>query len=423
MCPTTHGISRTPRKQKLMRIAIAHTDFRLYWLPRLKELHRMLAEAGSELVVIEIAGRGFPYDFARQESVGDTNPNWIRLFDGDIGSLSPKVISRALFAKLDELKPDVVVAGAIAFTSGATAVRWCRQRHKPVVIMDDARHEDVPRSKLTNYLKRRVYRNVDAVLIPAPSHAGSFVRWGIPQNRIFYGVDVVDNESFSQRAQQARSHPARERSRLDLPENFFLAVGRQVPKKNFATLIQAYSAYCLRHSHPWDLVLVGDGPERQRLEQLAADAGLKGIHFLPFLSQLDVSVCYALARALLLPSFYGETWGNVVNEAMACATPVLVSSQCGCSQTLVQESVNGWTFDPDSPSELTRLLDRVTALTAQQLETMGRKSAEIISHWPLHRFAHSVWQAARTCNDSSRGFHCLGDMLFMHLWKGRFRPT
>ena len=406
-----------------MRIVLTHTDFRLYWLARLRDLHRMLADAGSELVVIEIAGKGSPYDFARQESATKMNATWIRLFDEDICSLSPNVISEALFAKLDELKPDVVVAGAIAFPSGATAVRWCRQRHKPVIIMDDARQEDVPRSRLTNYLKRRVYRNVDAVLIPAPSHADSFIQWGIPQNRIFYGVDVVDNVSFSQLAQKTRSGPAQERSRLSLPEKFFLGVGRQVQKKNFATLILAYSAYRRRHRHPWDLVLVGNGPERQRLEWLVADTGIKGIHFLPFLSRQDVCACYALTSALVLPSFYGETWGNVVNEAMACATPVLISNQCGCSQTLVQEGVNGWTFNPESPAELAELLDRVAGLTDQQLETMGRNSTDIISKWPLQRFAQGVWQAVQSCADSYRGFHCLGDMLFMHLWKGRFRPT
>lgn len=406
-----------------MRIVVTHMGLRLYWVPRLTELARAFARNGGKLIGVEVSGKGTTYDFSPERSGSDNGLQWVRLFREDMRALSSAAISAALLAKLEELRPDVVFAGAIAFVAGATAVRWCRQRRRPVIIMDNARFEDVPRSRLTNYIKRRVYRNVDAVLIPAPSHARSFVAWGIPENRIFYGVNVVDNEWFARQAAAARADRAAVRPRLRLPEHFFLGVGRQIQKKNWPGLVSAYTAYRRRRPEDaWDLVLVGDGPQRPRLEQLVKAEGAAGVHFLPFLGQEDVAACYALAKALVLPSL-GETWGNVVNEAMACGLPVLVSNRCGCAEELVRDGRNGWSFSPDKPGELSQLLHRMTDLADAALDRMGQQSRAIISQWPLRRFAEEACAAIRACKDSRRGFYSAGDRALLQLWKGRFRPT
>ena len=63
-----------------------------------------------------------------------------------------------------------------------------------------------------------------------------------------------------------------------------------------------------------------------------------------FLNQQRIATAYAAADALVLPSNGGETWGLVVNEAMACGVPAIVSDQVGCAPDLITEGETGFSF-------------------------------------------------------------------------------
>jgi glycosyltransferase involved in cell wall biosynthesis len=77
---------------------------------------------------------------------------------------------------------------------------------------------------------------------------------------------------------------------------------------------------------------------------------------------------------------------------MASGLPVLVSNRCGCASDLVQEGVNGFTFDPYNVEELARLMLKLSTLNSQ-LSTMGDASRRIIADWGPERFASGLQQA------------------------------
>ena len=142
-----------------------------------------------------------------------------------------------------------------------------------------------------------------------------------------------------------------------------------------------------------------------------------------FLSQEEVCAYYALAEALVLPSTYGETWGNVVNEAMACALPVVVSNQCGCSSTLVREGENGWTFDPADRGRLAEIMRLLAQSSDAQRASMGAASRRVIADWPLERFVDGILAAVRTAGERPRSAPSPLDRMVLALWNGRYRPT
>jgi len=402
-----------------MHVAATHTDFPLYAQPRLKRLADSLTGRGDRLTVIEVAGAGGIYSFSQKRT---SRQGWQVLFENaEVEDLRPSTISQALFAKLDDLRPDVVLAGGIAFPSGATSVRWCRTRKRGVVIMDAVRALDVPRSRLVNAIKRRIYANVDAMLVPAPGHDASYVWWGIPPHRIFHGLNVVDNEWFARNAEAARKDtgPLPFSCRPQSP--FFLGVGRQNPNKNWDCALQAYARYRSEASLPWDLVLVGDGPSRGALEHAVAVRRIEGVHFVGFLTQEALCKYYAAAAALVLPSCR-DAWPNVVNEAMACGLPVLVTNAAGCVPTIVKDGENGWSFDPHRPDDLATRMLALSRLEKSQLKAMGDKSREIVSHWGLERFVDGATEAIDACKSVRRGFRSPIDRLILTAWKGRYRP-
>ena len=406
-----------------MKIVITHTEFSLYWKERLSVFAKQLP-THYQLVVIDVTSAGGVYDFAKNEPTPHiANMSWIHLFDNkNIFELPSREVFKAIWNCLESENPDIVVAGAIASTPGAAAVNWCRNKRRSVVIFDDARRVDVPRPWWVEFVKKRFYQNVDAVLIPAPSHAASYIEWGMPKEKIFFGVDVVDNQFFYSKSSEAKNKLKWLFESHNLPEKLFLGVGRQIPKKNWFNLIRAYGKY-KQEGGQWGLVLVGGGPQHEDLKNYVLSENISGVHFKPFASQSTLCEYYAMAECFILASHHGETWGLVVNEAMACGLPVLVSNQCGCSQTLVKNGENGWTFDSSKIEEIKELMLKVSHLATDEMDAMKKKSLEIIEEWPIERFSQGLLDAINVCKNDKRGFKTIFDKIMLGLWKGRYIPT
>ena len=118
---------------------------------------------------------------------------------------------------------------------------------------------------------------------------------------------------------------------------FFPAQGRLTPQKDFPPLLRAF---CLvRKEIPGaKLIILGEGRERLRLEQLAAELGLPGSAQFPGFV-LNPFAFMARAAVFVLSSRW-EGFGNVLVEAMACGTPV-VSTDCPSGPS---EILDGGTF-------------------------------------------------------------------------------
>ena len=395
-----------------MKIAFTHTDFRIYWPARLNALHTFLQNKGIDLNVIEIAGAGSPYNFA---GINNNYPLfWHCLFpDKRMEEIPPGVANKALRVKLDELRPDIIFSGAIAFPSGAASVRWAAENGRRVIVFDNARLQDVPRKWYVNFIKRRIYSSVDGIFCPSPAWNETFRYFGFYDKQIFYGLNAVDNSFWAENLGSRA---------INLPARYMLTAGRQIPKKNFLFLLKAYKKYCSQVKDPASLVLVGNGPKREILEDYTRKHGISLIKFMPFLSQEELRSVYHRALFFILPSKFGETWGNVVNEAMASGLPVLVSEQVGCSSTLVKPGINGFTFSSHDEEELANLLIKVTSIEEKEREAMGSMSKEIISEWGLGRFCSGVHEAILWVSQQSKRKPNIMAWIILKRWYGRYRP-
>lgn len=256
-------------------------------------------------------------------------------------------------------------------------------------------------------IKRALLKLFDAALVGGAPHQRHFVSLGMTEERIFTGYDAVDNRFFQQAAHEARSDAAKVRKKLKLPERYILNLGRMVTKKNLSLLVQAYKKMRVaRRGMGIKLVLVGSGDEEEKLKLLCDELDLSWqdlsgsdeeaptaeVLFYGF-RQIDQNPSfYALAECFVLPSLY-EEWGLVVNEAMACGLPVLVSKTAGCAEDLVIEGKNGYTFSPESEDELAQRLGEICD-SAELRKRMGAESVTIIEKWGCGNFAENAIRAA-----------------------------
>lgn len=395
-----------------MKIVALHTDFRIYWKARLSALARKLHDRGDSLYVIEIAGKGGNYSFLNTADNSDLS--WKVLFpESRPEELEGSFIEKRLFPILDDIKPDVIISGAIAFPSGALAVKYGKKHDVRVVSFDDTKIEGVKRSGLVNFIKQSIYNGVDAMLYPAApwSETGHF--WRFDDREIFFGVDVVDNDFWSVPSV----------SNLAQGE-FFVAVGRQIEQKNFFSIVRAYKDYVdtIGRENAYKMLFVGDGPEHSKIMSFAKENGIDDLVIMsPFLSQVDLRGIYQQAKALILSSV-SETWGLVINEAMACGCPILASKQCGATSVLVKENENGFSFDCCDYEELARKMAELHNLGTEKQASMSRKSKEIIADWGLERFSGGVCDAIDYVMSHPKRKTGFIDNILINIWKGRYRP-
>lgn len=389
----------------MKKIAITHTDFRIYWPARLKALEEELTRHGVELYVIEIAGKGSPYAFAGRDE--QPTKRWTTIFpDKEMEDLASSEIKEQLISLFEKINPDVIAAGAIAFPSGAIAAMWAKKHRKSIVIFDDAKLEDVPRGRVTNFIKKSIYRNIDSVMYPAPTWDQTGFSWGFKKEQIFYGVDVVDN-SFWQ-------IPSEEKTAR---KNTIVCVGRQIERKNMEFLIRAFQK---SNAADYELLLVGDGVENSKLRSLAKEDS--NIKFYPFLTQNEIRTLYKRVSALVIPSKF-ETWGLIINEAMAAGLPVLASDKCSAAEILVKNGKNGYIFSPNNMDSLINALNTFFSLTPEQQVVMGEESEKIISEWGLNTFAKEMFNAANYAYQHKKECKSITDKIILSLWKGRYRQA
>ena len=292
---------------------------------------------------------------------------------------------------LSAIRPDVVVLLGWSEVRDLSGLRWCVDNGVPAIVASDSNAYDFPRSRWKEEIKRQVVGLCSAAWAAGSRSSEYLAALGMPPERIVTGpVDTIDVEHFSAGAIRAREEAALTRARLDLPDEYFFASSRLAPEKNLFNLVEAYSLYRRRAGEgAWKLVIAGDGPLmsdiRQSISERALDefvtlAGWVGFEELPSYYGLAGAFVHASTR---------EPWGVVVNEAMAAELPVIVSRTCGCAPDLVREGVNGFTFDPHSPSELAELMVRV-ADGAGDREAMGRAGRKIIAGWTPVRYAESL---------------------------------
>ncbi|KGN72898.1 hypothetical protein HQ47_08510 [Porphyromonas macacae] len=388
----------------MKKVVIVHTDFRIYWPARLKGLESIAQKQGLELYVIEIAGKGSPYAFAGCET--NLTGHWRILFpEKKMEDLSPSQIKPLLIRNLQEINPDIVVAGAIAFPSGAISVMWAKKNHKGVVIFDDTKVEDVPRGFFVNFIKKRIYRNVDSVVYPASPWDKTAFSWGFKKEQIFYGVDVVDNNFW-----KLSDEP------IILREPKMVVVGRLVKRKNIDFLIRVFQE-C--NTQDYELLIVGEGPEKNNLKCLAESD--QNIRFLPFMKQSELRELYKRVSAFIIPSTF-DTWGLVINEAMAAGLPVIASSKCGATEVLVKDGVNGYVFNPeDDGTSMKKKLDVFLNLSEEARRELGLASEKIISDWGIDRFAEEMLKAIDYAYRNKKKCVNIWDKLILNLWKGRYR--
>lgn len=210
------------------------------------------------------------------------------------------------------------------YPDGVAAVRLAREFRLPVVVT--SRGTDL--SLIPDYpAPRRMIcdaaAKADGLITVCQALKDKLVELGTAAERVTVLRNGVDLELF-------RPLDRREaRAALGLTRRTLGSVGWLVPRKGHDHVIRALTLL-----PDTDLVIVGDGPEREALERLADSLGVaERVRFLGIVEPARLARIYSAMDALVLASSR-EGWANVLLEAMACGTPVVASAVWGTPEVV-----------------------------------------------------------------------------------------
>lgn len=390
-----------------MKVVVLFDRFGPYHVARLKAAQKYL-----NLYPIEIFSETKEYQWDKVDK--ESLPNWLTLFEGKANSeISLRQIREGLSEKLNLIRPDVVAVNGWYDKSALTALNWCILNNIPAIIMSESSEDDFSRNAWKEYLKKGVIANFQSGLVGGVRHANYLKKLGMAEENIFFGYDVIDNEYFKKEAQQVRNNTADLRNRMAIPQNYFLAVSRFIEKKNLPSLIKAYNKYReVEQESAWDLCLLGDGPQKSELVKMVDDYKLNDkIHFKGFKQYAELPVFFGLARAFVHVSTT-EQWGLVVNEAMAAGLPVIISERCGCVPELVQNGVNGYSFDPTNWEELAQKMISFSNGSVD-LDSFGVQSQAIVNRLSPDKFGKGLLGAATAAKHVPKRKTTIKDQLIL----------
>jgi glycosyltransferase involved in cell wall biosynthesis len=296
-------------------------------------------------------GRKFAWDLPMLEGYEHEFVRSIRVpgLTGPVAGWIPKGLARSLSTGGFDA---VLVHG---YATGAALVGLCAawRLRLPVIMRGETHDRGRPPSwklRLKRAILPQLLRRVDAFLAIGSWNEAYWRNHGVPAAKVQTALYAVDNDRFSRKAREseaaAQALRARWTASADAP--VFLFAAKLTPVKAPDLLLRAFKALDFEGAR---LVFVGSGPMEEALRRLARSLRVEGVHWEGFVNQMELPVYYCAADVVVLPSQF-EPWGLVVNEAMACGTPCVVSSVVGAGADLIEGRDTGLVFESGSETAL-----------------------------------------------------------------------
>jgi glycosyltransferase involved in cell wall biosynthesis len=301
-----------------------------------------------------------------------------------------------------ELQLDAVVVNGWVVKTCLQALRATKRMKIACIVRGEANNLR-QRPLWKRWLQRLLVRRYDAVLPIGSANREFYRSHGVPEAKMFDAPYCVENQRFARAVAEAEPRRSQLRSRWGIPEDAvcYLYCGKFEHKKHPVELVEAFvhAVHALRqtapHSQSIHLLMVGDGVLHAQCEALAARFSLlNAVSFTGFLNQTQIVEAYVAADVLVLPSDAGETWGLVVNEAMACGLPAIVSDQVGCAADLIEDNVTGWTFESGNWDQLSMQIVKLSS-QGHHLTLMADACRRLVDDYSPETAASGVAEAVR----------------------------
>lgn len=325
-----------------------------------------LAGGGAERVVVTLANAfadaGHTVDLlltSRRGPQSESVSSEVSVVD--FGSRHTWRAVPALVQMLRQRQPDVLVSALFGATVAAyAATTWMKAWGERVPSLCATVHVPLPRTDAQGprvHLQVRAahlaLRRVETVVAVSQSVAQDLAKHvGRERERIDVIHNPIDIDAVQSGAQAPSPHGW---FQDDVP--VVVSAGRLHPQKSYRTLLRALA--CLHERDRVRAIILGEGPERQRLDEQSRELGISSDTAFPGFVENPYAFM-ARADVFAFPSA-AEAFGNVVVEALACGTPVVATQSSGGPVEILRtdDAMYGSLVPPHDPAAFAHTLAAV----------------------------------------------------------------
>ncbi|HET7150202.1 MAG TPA: glycosyltransferase family 4 protein [Candidatus Acidoferrum sp.] len=243
------------------------------------------------------------------------------------------------------------------------------------------------KAPIKKFLWPHLFRLADQVIVPSSGSRDLMLSLGLRHDSVTLTPYCVENEWWIEQSGSVDRRAVRASWSAAADDLVILFCAKLQPWKRPLDLLQAFAQANIPRSI---LVFAGEGPLRTQLEEQAESLGISSrVRFLGFVNQSQLPAVYMSADLMVLPSAY-EPFAVVVNEAMCCGCPVMVSDQVGAGPDLVAPVHAEFIFPAGEVEAIARILLGAAA-DRSQLREISRRGLAHMHNWsPKQNIAATV---------------------------------
>jgi len=301
------------------------------------------------------------------------------MYDAPCDQVKPYNLFVKTYRSLSRINPDILVIDGYSYSSSWAGLLWAKLNGKKTILWSSSNACDHERVFYKEWIKKLYATKFDAANVYGSNSRDYLLSLGVNRGVISIVGNNTDNDFYYKETQLLLNQREELCHQYKVPRNNFLFIGRFSAEKNLFNLIEAYQSIDEKKRSEWGLILLGDGPLREDIDQYIEEHKLSNIILPGFIQKQDIPKFMAISDVLVLPSI-SEPWGLVINEAMAAGIPCIVSNKCGCYPDLVKDGINGFSFDPYDVSELTAIMNDIVYKRVD-LRTLSQNALSIMTQY------------------------------------------
>ncbi|MCU0467074.1 MAG: glycosyltransferase family 4 protein [Arcicella sp.] len=373
-----------------MRILIVHNQLWAHYKAIIfNELQKIVTSKNNdELLVIQLASiEKSRLNLGNLDTTIHQYPYEL-IHDGVLEEVGLVQKIKGIIKSIKTFKPDIVNLTGYYDVASWVVLFYCRLKGIKMVLSNESTQGDHSREQHKELIKSLIIRQFDGYFNFGTLSKNYLISLGGKPEKMLVNRNCVDNEALKKIYDSYYPQRNTIQQKIGTAKHNFIFVGRLIEFKNLFKFLEAF-----KNTSPkpdWGIIILGDGELKPKLQQYAVEKNIPNVQFLKGVSWQEVPQYLAISDVLVLPS-YSEPWGLVVNEAMACGLPVLVSEKCGCAIDLVQNEKNGYTFSPSDTEELSNLMQKCME-NPTHLQEMGKKSKQIIASYSPQNVAQEMYE-------------------------------
>ncbi|MDD5553088.1 MAG: glycosyltransferase family 4 protein [Candidatus Omnitrophica bacterium] len=304
---------------------------------------------------------------------------------------APYFFNPTLFFDLYRSSPEVIIVGGYQYPSYLLAVIYAKLfRRKIILWCESNRFSDSHNILLKEAYKRWFVRSCSGYIVPGKMSYEYLLSLGARSDKIWKAPNAVDNDYFHNSCDSKRENAGLFKESKGYPRKIILYIGHLIDEKGVSDLLKAFSLFSKERSDS-GLLLIGSGKDEIKYREFCAANKINNVFFAGFIDQKELPAYYAIADLFILPT-HKDTWGLVLNEAMACGLPVISSNAAGAAYDLIVPCENGYIFEKSNFEQLSNYLKDIFS-DEQKSIAMGKKSFEIVQNYSPEKCAQGFIEA------------------------------